>query len=60
MIQVQGNINQLLVEAYVEKSRKKLLQALLIDPTVSTYANAVALINEMCELQQDILPVMYW
>lgn len=60
MLQVQGNINKLLIEAYVEKSRKKLLQALLIDPTVSTYANAVALINEMYALQKDILPPMHW
>jgi len=60
MIQGQGTINKLLVEAYQEESRRKLLQAVLIDPTVSTYANAVAMINEMFELQQDILPPMSW
>ena len=59
-VQVQGTINKLLVEAYEDRSRQKLLQAVLIDPTVSTYANAVAMINEMFELQQDILPPLDW
>lgn len=57
---VVGTITELLYEAYVEKSRKKLLQAILLDPTVSTYTNAIALIDEMCELQKDILPELYW
>ena len=60
MLQLQGNINRLLVEAYAERSRRKLLQALLIDPTVSTYANAVALIDEMFARQQPLLPEMDW
>jgi len=60
MITTQGAIADLLYEAYMEKSRKKLLQAVLLDPTVSTYSNAVNLINEMFELQKDILPEMYW
>lgn len=60
LMATQGQIAQLLYEAYVEKSRKKLLQAILLDPTVSTYNNAVNLINEMFELQKDILPEMNW
>ena len=60
MISTQGTIADLIYEAYAEKDRKKLLQAILLDPTVSTYHNAVSLINEMCELQKDILPEMYW
>ena len=36
MLTLQGQINALLIEAFVEHSRRKLLQALLIDPTVST------------------------
>lgn len=60
MIATQGAIADLIYEAYTEKSRKKLLQAILLDPTVSTYHNAVNLINEMCDLQKDILPEMYW
>lgn len=55
-----GAETDLLYEAYVEKSRKKLLQAILLDPTASTYSNGVALINEMFEKQKDILPEMYW
>ena len=60
MLRMQGSIQKLLVEAYAEGSRNKLLQALLLDPTVHSYRNAVALINEMCELQKDILPVLKW
>ncbi|GLC79181.1 family 4 glycosyl hydrolase [Lacrimispora brassicae] len=60
MISTQGTIADLIYEAYAEKDRKKLLQAILLDPTVSTYHNAVSLINEMWELQKDILPEMYW
>jgi len=60
MIATQGAIHQLVIDAYVEKSRKKLLQAILLDPTVSSYNNAVALINEMCERQKAILPEMHW
>ena len=60
MIATQGAIAELLYEAYVEKSRKKLLQAILLDPTISTYNNAVHLIDEMFELQKDSLPEMFW
>ena len=60
MIATQGTIHQLLIEAYLEQSRNKLLQAMLIDPTVSNYNNAVALINEMCDRQKEILPPMSW
>ncbi len=48
------------MEAYAEGSRRKLLRAMLLDPTVHSYRNAVALINEMCELQKDVLPAMRW
>ncbi|MGN0746953.1 MAG: hypothetical protein ACI4ML_09795 [Aristaeellaceae bacterium] len=60
MISVQGTIHQLVLEAYQEKSRNKLLQAMLLDPTVSNYNNCVALINEMCERQKELLPEMHW
>ena len=60
IISTQGAIHKLVIDAYVEQSRNKLLQAVLLDPTVSTYYNAVAMINEMCELQKDILPVLHW
>ena len=60
MLALQGQINALLIEAYVERSKRKLLQALLIDPTVASYNGAVALIDEMCEVQKGILPAMAW
>ncbi len=60
MINVQGAIHELLIQAFSERSRNKLLQALLLDPTVSSYAKAVALIDEMFRLQGDILPPLTW
>jgi len=60
MISTQAAIHQLILEAYTEKSRTKLLQAMLLDPTVSSYYNAVHAIDEMCELQKDILPPLHW
>lgn len=60
MINQQGVIHDLLIQAFQEKSRKKLLQALLFDPTVSTYNNAVALIDALFAMQSDVLPVMHW
>ena len=60
LLRTQASIQKLLVEAYAERSRGKLLQAMLLDPTVHSYRNAVALINEMCELQKDVLPPVRW
>ena len=60
LIRTQLSIHQLLVEAYQERSRDKLLQALLLDPTVDSYANAVNVIDEMFDLQADVLPTMSW
>ena len=60
MLRMQGSIQKLLVDAYAEGSRRKLLQTMLLDPVVHSYRNAVALINEVCELQKDVLPTMRW
>ena len=60
LLHTQTSINKLLVEAYLEKSKTKLLQAALLDPTVDSYQNAVHCINEMCELQKEVLPKMSW
>jgi len=60
LLSTQGAIQKLLIEAYREQSRNKLLQALLLDPTVTSYHNAVALVNEMCERQKKILPALHW
>ncbi|MCL2016219.1 MAG: hypothetical protein FWG68_08245 [Defluviitaleaceae bacterium] len=56
MIRTQASIHKLIIEAYCEKSRNKLLQAVLLDPTVSNYYNAVCAVEEICELQKGILP----
>lgn len=60
MLHTQTSINKLLVEAYHEKSKRKLLQAVLLDPTVDSYQNAVHCIDEMCDRQKDVLPEMKW
>lgn len=59
-LHIQCSINKLLVEAYLEKSRLKLLQAVLLDPTVDSYSNAVMCVNEMCARQADVLPELKW
>lgn len=56
MLRLQASIHQLLVEAFAERSKDKLLQAVLLDPTVDSYRNAVQMLDEMLELQQDVLP----
>lgn len=57
-IRLHGSIHKLLVEAYAEESRDKLLQAILIEPTVGSYRNAIALCDEMLKLQKSVLPVL--
>ena len=60
MLRTQCSVNQLLVEAYNEKSKKKLLHAVLMDPICHSYKAAVQMINEMCELQKEVLPELHW
>ena len=55
-IRLHASIHQLLVEAYAEESKDKLLQAILIEPTVDSYRNAVSMCNEMLKLQKEVLP----
>lgn len=56
MVRLQGSIHKLLVEAYVEQSKAKLLQAILLDPIVDNHNRAVAMLDEFLELQKDALP----
>lgn len=56
LIRTQASIHKLLVEAYAEESRDKLLQAILLEPTVDSYRRAVAMLDEMLRLQRDVLP----
>ena len=55
-IRLHASIHQLLVEAYNEQSKDKLLQAILIEPTVNSYRNAVDMCHEMLILQKEVLP----
>ena len=60
LLRTQTSINRLLVDAFDSGSRQPLLQALLLDPTTESYRQAVNLINEMCRLQEDVLPTLKW
>ena len=60
LMRTQCSINRMLVEAFANESRNTLLQALLLDPTACSYANAVRLIDEMFERQGGALPPMEW
>jgi len=60
ILRTQLSINKILVEAYVEQSRNKLLQAILLDPTTPGYRAAVNTIDQLFELQQDVLPPLRW
>jgi len=56
IIRLNGSIHKLLVEAFAERSKQKLVQAVLLDPTVRSYRSAVNMVDEMLELQKEILP----
>ena len=56
LIRTQASIHQLTVEAFAERSKDKLMQAVLLEPTVDSYRRAVDMVNEFLELQQDLLP----
>ena len=53
---LQISIQDLLVEAYREGSRRLLLQALLLEPTVDSPARAEAMMETMLRLQAGFLP----
>ena len=58
-IRLQHSIQKLLVEAYQQKSKKLLLQALLLDPVVDSAVNAQKLLEYMLKIQADYLPEFY-
>ncbi len=59
MIRTQASIQKLLVEAYSEESKEKLLQAILLEPTVDSYRRAVMMMDELLVLQKDLLPPIH-
>jgi alpha-galactosidase len=56
LLRTQMAIQKLTVSAYRERSRKLLLQALLLEPMVNSITRAEALIDDMLQLQSDYLP----
>jgi len=60
LLRTQLSINKILVDAYVEESRNKLLQAILLDPTTPSYRAAVTTIDQLFDLQHDVLPDLRW
>ncbi len=56
LIRTQASIQKLLLDAFAEQSKEKLLQALLLEPTVDSYRRAVELLEEMLVLQKELLP----
>jgi alpha-galactosidase len=56
LCQLQVSIMKLLVEAFREKSKHYLLQALLLDPVVDSYNRAREMMEMMLKLEADALP----
>jgi alpha-galactosidase len=56
MCRLQLAIQELLVEAYRERSRELLLQALLLDPVVDNAGAARQMMEELLRLQAEYLP----
>ena len=55
-LRMQFSIIELVTEAYRTRSRKVLLQALLLDPVVNSIIAAEKLLDDMLLLQEDYLP----
>ncbi len=52
----QVSIQLLLIEAYRQRSKRLLLQALLLDPCVDSIRRAEEMLDHMLKLQKDYLP----
>ena len=57
MCNLQVSIQKLLVEAYRERSKQQLLQALLLDPVVDSLPRAERMREELLRVDADFLPV---
>jgi len=56
LCRLQISIQNLLVEAYRERSKKLLLQALLIDPVVDSVERTKKMMEELLRIEADFLP----
>ncbi len=55
-MRTQFTIHELLTEAYRSRSKKLLLQALLLDPVVNSISAAEKMLDEMLDFQSEFLP----
>jgi alpha-galactosidase len=58
LVRTQAAIVALTTEAYRTRSKRLLLQALLLDPNVTSITAAERLLDDMLELQKEYLPVL--
>ncbi len=56
MCRLQISIQELLIQAYRQRSKRLLLQALLLEPTVDDAHQAELMMEEMLQRQADFLP----
>ncbi len=59
LCEIQLSIQNLIVEAYIKKSKKILLQALVIDPIVNDLQRAKEMMETMINAEKDFLPELY-
>lgn len=59
LIRTQASIHKLIVEAFAEGSKSKLIQAVLLEPTVDSYRRAIPMVDEFLALQKDLLPELW-
>jgi alpha-galactosidase len=57
LLRTQASVQDLVVEAILNKSKDMLLQALLVDPVVETYWQAEKMLNEMLKLQNKYIQI---
>jgi alpha-galactosidase len=56
LCEIQISIQKLIVEAYEKKSKKVLLQALMIDPIVDDLSRAIEMMETMLKVEKEYLP----
>jgi alpha-galactosidase len=57
LLRTQASVQDLVVEAILQKSKTLALQALLVDPVVETPWQAMKILDEMLELQKDYIKI---
>ncbi len=60
LCKLQISIQNLIIEAFKEKSKKLLLQAIVIDPIVDDVTRAEEMMERMLQIEADYLPEFHW